>query len=123
MKTPLLFLTLLISIVSVAQNAADSLLPEQYCLVRIYEASLASGTVEVAVDYGQAKKRRVFGVEVMRDEKTGKKKIFRSEADALNYFGTEGWKLVTAYPVVENRSSYTHYLFKRTKGKDNSPAD
>lgn len=71
----------------------------------------------------EAGKRRVFGVEVMRDKDTGKKKRVRSEAGAFTYTysGTQSWKLATAYPVVENHSSYTRYLFKRTM-KVNEPA-
>jgi hypothetical protein len=112
MKTPLLLFSFLFSFASLAQNTNDSLPTEQYCLVRIYPVRLTD-KVEVAVDSGQTRKRRLFGEEVMRDKDTGEKKTFRSEADALNYFGTRGWKLVSAYPVIVDHNSCTNYLFKK----------
>lgn len=65
------------------------------------------------VDYGEPVKSKRRSVPAMKDETTGKTKAFNSQVDALNYFGTEGWKLVTAYPAIG--TSEIHYLFKRIK--------
>lgn len=112
MKPYLLFPLLFISLHSPAQKDTGSIRLEQYCSVRTY--SLFTGnTVEVSVDYGQKKERGLFNMNIMKDE-NGKRVIFNSEIDALNYFGTQGWKLVNAFPVREGRDSYTRYLFKRT---------
>lgn len=98
-----------------AQQLPDTPVQERYCLVSIFAAAVLSNKVEVVVDSGQARKRRLIGIETMKDKDTGKDKQFLSEADALNYFGGSGWQLVTAYPVVDSGSSCTHYLFKKTK--------
>lgn len=105
-------LLLLSSITAFSQTTPDSSRAEQYCMVRIWETGLSS-KVEITVDYGEPMK---FGINasILKDEETGKKKKFKSEVDALNYFGRSGWKLVNAFPVVEGRSSYTRYLFKKT---------
>ncbi|MEO5562784.1 MAG: hypothetical protein ABIR18_05095 [Chitinophagaceae bacterium] len=110
MKPRLLILFLFVSIYSFGQTEPDST-AEQYCLVRIYFFSL-SNKVEVSADYGFNKKSR-YRREVIKDE-NGKRKVFLSEADALNFFGSEGWKLVNAFPVSEYRDNYTRYIFKRS---------
>ena len=98
-----------------AQQLPGTQVQERYCLVRIFAAAVMSSKVEVTVDSGQVRKRRLIGIETMKDKDTGKDKQFLSEADALNYFGAAGWQLVTAYPVVDSGSSCTHYLFKKTR--------
>lgn len=123
MRIPLLALLLFFALASSArQTDNDSLPGEQYCVVRILGVAL-SNKVEVMADYGQVRKRRIGGMDVMRDAVTGKKKTFVSEADALNYFGAEGWTLVNAWPVVEGRSSYTNYIFKRARQADAKDGD
>lgn len=111
MKTRLLIALLFISFSSFAQTETDSSLTEQYCLVRIYNLSLSS-KVEVVADYGFTKNNRYRKL-VLKDEQ-GKRRSFISEADALNFFGSEGWKLVNAFPVSELRDNYTRYIFKRS---------
>ena len=110
MKKYLLVAALLVSLHSYSQDttAADA---EQYCILRI-EAITFSNKIGIDVDFGQP--RRPLRDNRMRDEETKKLKKFNSEADALNYMGQLGWKMVNAFPVISNKSSCTQYVFKRT---------
>jgi outer membrane lipoprotein-sorting protein len=108
MKPLLLIALLFVSFCSFGQTRTDSSASEQYCLLRVYSYSF-SNKVQVSVDYGN---KTVRGRNILRNE-DGDRMKFNSEADALNFFGNEGWKLVNAFPVVESRDHHTRYVFKR----------
>jgi hypothetical protein len=113
MKAPLLIALLFISSYSFSQDKPEAI--EQYCLIRVFDRSVFNSKVEVSVDSGQIRKTKVLGPDVMKNRETGKKMIFDSEADALNYFAGNGWQLMNAFPVSEGaRDSHTKYLFKKT---------
>ena len=54
----------------------------------------------------------------LRDEETRKLKKFNSEADALNYMGQLGWKMVNAFPSITGKNTCTQYVFKKTSARD-----
>ena len=43
---------------------------------------------------------------------------FNSEADALNYMGQLGWKMVNAFPYITDKNSCTQYVFKKISAID-----
>ena len=110
MKPSLLIIAVLLTCTAFSQNNIADTTREEYCIVRTFDI-LMSGKIQASVDYGQRPRTR-FGMNIMRDQ-NGDNMKFQSEADALNYFGADGWVLVNAYPVVDGRDSHTRYLFKR----------
>ncbi len=83
---------------------------EEYCMI-LATSKLLSTKVTIAVDFGQEwsfwKDKRG-----MRDE-SGKKMVFNSVIDALNYMSSEGWEFVNAYAVTTNGQNVYHYVMKR----------
>lgn len=104
--TALLFVCL--SSGSFAQQ--DTTKVEQYCRL-VANNRMFSNKVNIDVDFGE--ERKFFSDHRMRDEETGKLKKFNTVVDALNYMGSQGWKLVNAFPVVEGNSYTYHYYFKK----------
>jgi len=88
---------------------------EQYCILRI-SGIVFSNKISIDVDFGQ--ERKPLRDNRIRDEETKKLKKFNSEADALNYMGQQGWKMVNAFPVISNQNSCTQYVFKKTGSKE-----
>jgi hypothetical protein len=108
MKHFLSFLLLLLTLSSFGQSVTDSLEREQYCIIRV-DYRMGGDYVDVSFDNGQGIERRL--------RENGKIKHFGSEVAALNYFGNQGWKLVSAFPVIGlmqgTGNSYTRYVFKK----------
>ena len=111
MKTYLLIAATLITLNAYSQKTATAPDREQYCILRISEI-VFSNKISIDVDFGQ--ERRPSRDNRMRDEETKKLKKFNSEADALNYMGQLGWKMVNAFPCIINKNSYTQYVFRKT---------
>lgn len=109
MKPALLVISLFTALCSFSQ---DSTVVEQYCIVDAI-STLRNNQFEVLADYGQKMRRGLSKRNLLKDD-SGKRKTFRSEVDALNFFGAEGWILVNAFPVISGTSSNTRYIFKRT---------
>ena len=110
MKKYLLVALTFITLNSFSQETASVQDTEQYCILRISEI-VFSNKISIDVDFGQ--ERKVMRDNRMRDEETKKLKKFNSEADALNYMGQQGWKMINAFPVITNKSSCTQYVFKK----------
>lgn len=49
----------------------------------------------------------------VRDDQTGKLKLFNSMVDAMNYIGEDGWEFVQAYVVTGSNGSVYHWLLKK----------
>jgi hypothetical protein len=107
MKKYLLLSVLLTSLHSFSQETITDADTEQYCILRIEEI-VFSNKISIDVDFGQA--RKPIRDNRVRDEETRKLKKFNSEADALNYMGQLGWKMVNAFPVITNKNSCTRYV-------------
>ena len=96
------------SSVSFAQQ--DTRMVGQYCRLISFNG-MFSNTVNIDVDFGDESK--FFSDNRMRDEESGKLKKFNTVTDALNYMGSQGWRLVNAFPVAEGNSFAYHYYFKK----------
>src|SRR5919199_1217588 len=84
---------------------------EQYCEMTAVQKIL-SRKVTIDIDNGEERKLFSFKDTRVKDE-LGKVKSFNSIVDALNYMGRLGWKLVNAFPVLENNQYVYHYVFRR----------
>ena len=112
MKKYLLVLMLMTSFCSYAQQISADSLNEQFCILRTSYNLDFSSKISIDVYYGQERK---FGsINLLKDDETGKAKKFNSIADALNFLGRQGWKLVIAVPVIADKTSSTEYIFKKT---------
>jgi hypothetical protein len=110
MKKYLLIALTLIAANSYSQETTSTQGTEQYCVLLISEITF-SNKLSIDVDFGQ--ERKPLKDNRMRDENTKKLKRFNSEADALNYMGQLGWKMVNAFPYIANKNSCTQYVFKK----------
>ena len=115
MKKYLLLVSILITLNSFSQETDSTPVMEQYCVLRISDI-VFSNKISIDVDFGQ--ERKPLRDNRMRDEETKKLKKFNSEADALNYMGQLGWKMVNAFPYITNKNSCTQYVFKKISGKE-----
>lgn len=71
-----------------------------------------SRKITIEIDFGQ--KMKFFADNRLKDEKTGRPKVFNSMIDALNYMGSKGWEFAQAYVInTENQNVY-HYLMKKS---------
>ncbi len=82
---------------------------EQYCEV-VGMARIMSSKVNIIIDYGEAKS--VWKDNRVKNE-DGSVKKFNSMIDALNFLGTDGWKLVNAFLITTGGQDVYHYVFKK----------
>jgi hypothetical protein len=82
---------------------------EQYCEV-VGMARPFSTKVNIVIDYGEAKS--VWKDNRVKNE-DGSVKKFNSMIDALNFLGTDGWKLVNAFLISTGGQDVYHYVFKK----------
>ena len=82
---------------------------EQYCEV-VASNTAFSSKVSVSIDYGEAKS--VWKDNRVKNE-DGSVKKFNSMIDALNFLGTDGWKLVNAFLISTGGQDVYHYVFKK----------
>jgi hypothetical protein len=115
MKKYLLIAATFITLNSFSQEAVSAPEAEQYCILRI-SGIVFSNKISIDADFGQ--ERKPLRDNRMRDEETKKLKKFNSEADALNYMGQLGWKMVNAFPYITDKSSCTQYVFKKIIAKE-----
>lgn len=105
MKKVLFILFVLVSFFSNAQTEKV----EQYCEV-VGMARPFSTKVNIVIDYGEAKS--VWKDNRVKNE-DGSVKKFNSMIDALNFLGTDGWKLVNAFLITTGGQDVYHYVFKK----------
>lgn len=86
-----------ITLKSYSQNKAEKV--EQYCIVGCLQ-SIGRKGITINIDYGN-RYSNAFGLFELRDS-TKRPIRFKSDVDALNYMGKQGWKLVNAYPDDKN---------------------
>lgn len=115
MKKYLLIAAILITLNSFSQETTPASGKEQYCILRISGIAF-SNKISIDADFGQ--ERKAMQDNRMRDEETKKLKKFNSEADALNYMGQLGWKMINAFPVITDKNSCTQYVFKKMAIKE-----
>lgn len=84
----------------------------QYCEL-VGTQRFLSVKVTLAVDFGEEKD---FWIDRrLRDEQTGRVKIFNSMVDGLNYMGDDGWEFVQAYTVTVSQQNVYHWLLKKRR--------
>ena len=110
MKKYLLIALTLVAINSYSQETVSTTGMEQYCILRISGIAF-SNKLSIDVDFGQG--RKGLRDNRVRAEETKKIMKFNSEADALNYLGQLGWKMVNAFPYITDKNSCTRYVFKK----------
>lgn len=114
MKQLLLLTMLAVTFDLTAQSFSKDSIIEQFCILRVAYDIDFSGKISIDLDYGQERKAwDWWGSNALKDDETGKAKKFNSIADALNYLGRLGWKLVVAVPIVGDKSTSTDYIFKK----------
>lgn len=75
----------------------------QYCeLIGTHRAFTAT-KVSIVVDFGEEK--NYWKDQRLKDEQTGKVKIFNSMIDALNYMTNYGWEFVQGYAIPNGAPS------------------
>ncbi|MDY3852433.1 MAG: hypothetical protein SO013_06030 [Prevotella sp.] len=107
-KIKLLLLMLLVSTsVSFAQDKYDT-----YCEL-IESQQILTYKITVEIDFGQPTKPATY----LCDEQ-GKKMLFNSMIDVLNYMSKRGWKLVQTYTVTYSGNSSCRYILVKQIEKD-----
>lgn len=108
MKKILIAICLITSFHTFAQDTSKV---EQYCEL-VAQGKLFSPKVSIDVNFGE--ERKFFKDTRLRDEMTGKLKVFNSVTDALNYMGFQGWTLVNAFPIsTPSGPQVYHFYFKK----------
>lgn len=83
---------------------------ERYCEL-VATGGMFTHKVTISVDFGEGS--QFFSDNRMRDD-DGNFKRFNSVTDALNYMGSQNWKLVNAFPLSSGGSSKVlHFYFKK----------
>lgn len=82
-----------------------------YCQIVGTQKFLSPNKVTITIDFGEEK--NYWKDNRVREEETGKVKVFNSMVDALNYMGAHGWEFVQAYIVTISNQNVYHYLLKR----------
>ncbi len=111
-----LFLLLTLTFTIAASKAQESTelskteAKEEYCMIMATQ-KLLSTKVNVDVDFGQEwsfweNKRKIT-------DENGKKMVFNSVIDALNYMSSQGWEFVNAYSLTAGQQNVLHYVMKR----------
>ncbi len=73
---------------------------------------LLSSKMTVNIDFGQPSQLLSNKHTVIKD-KDGKKIVFNSMIEALNFMTKNGYEFVQAYVLQEGENSYCHYLMRR----------
>ncbi len=123
-KILVLFASIFIAFTTYAQKNLTELskdkAKEEYCMILATEKFLST-KVTVEVDFGQEwsfwKDKRG-----LRDE-NGKKIVFNSVIDALNYMASEGWEFVNAYVLTVSGQNVYHYVMRRKLTEDDKLND
>lgn len=76
---------------------------------------LLSNKVTIEIDFGQHSKFFGSGKETQIKDKDGKKLVFNSMIDALNFMSSNGYSFVQAYAISENNQNVYHYLMRKNK--------
>ena len=86
----------------------------QYCQIRIIGRTL-SRKINIEVDYGQEQK--VFDKSSIVKNQNGDIRTFNSIADALNYMGSLGWRVIHSYMTGSDPSLSDSYFLMETRRK------
>ena len=82
----------------------------QYVELVFLQKSLSFLKLKCYVDYGQKFK---FGKPTLVELYDGRVINFNSTIEGLNYFISNGWEFVDAYPISYGKTSVYHFLLRR----------
>ena len=82
---------------------------ERYCEL-VAGIKPFSTKVNIWIDYGED--RKIARSLKVKDE-DGKAVKFNSLIDALNYMGSQNWKLLNAFPINTGGENVYHFFFKK----------
>lgn len=82
-----------------------------YCQIVGTQKFLNPNKVTIEIDFGDEKS--YWKDNRLKDEATGKVKVFNSMIDALNMMGKDGWEFVQAYAITVGQQNVYHYLMRR----------
>lgn len=110
-----IILALIVSIFAITTSVAQeiSLVDTSkyvYCQLVGTEKFL-SNKVTIQIDFGA--ERNYWKDARLRDEQTGKVRLFNSMVDALNYMGDDGWEFIQAYVITVSSQNVYHWLLKK----------
>jgi len=86
----------------------------EYCEIVGY-GKLLSAKMVIYVDYGQKRKFMTNPKKFYIRDKEGKKIIFYSMIQGLNFMYANGWEFVHCYVATTSKGNVYHYLLKRKK--------
>lgn len=77
-------------------------------------SKLLSTKLTIEIDFGQANK--IFsGNDTQLKDSDGKRIVFNSMIDALNFMSSNGYEFVQAYVITVANQNVYHYLMRRIK--------
>ena len=85
-----------------------------YCEI-VGTRNMASNKITITIDLGD--KTKWFYENSVKDQKTGKNRVFNSMIDALNYMGRRKWELEQVYTFTNQNHHVVHYLLKKAHSK------
>lgn len=117
MKTVILVLSLFFVLVAAECIGQESdTVKYQYCELIGTHRAFTTGKVSIVLDFGEEK--NYWKDQRLKDEQTGKVKIFNSMVDALNYMSGFGWEFVQGYAIQNGSPSggpMYRWLLKKRK--------
>lgn len=114
-KTISFVLTSLLAVTAFSQTVNDVPIADidaEYIQLIAGKWPLLSSKTTVNIDFGQPAQLLSNKHTVIKD-KDGKKVIFNSMIEALNFMTKNGYEFVQAYVMQEGDNSYCHYLMRR----------
>ncbi len=103
------FFTMLLLSVAIISKAQDTTKVEQYCEL-VASSKILSRKVTIDINYGE--KRTLWRDYRIKDD-NGRFQSFNSVVDALNFLGSNGWKMLNAYPISDGGMQVYHFYFKK----------
>ena len=88
-------------------------LDTKYIQLTAIQKGFSINKITVKVDLGQEIKAFTAKEEIMVMDAAGKKVVFNTVVDALNFFDANGFEFVTAYTVAVGQNAVYKYLLRK----------
>ena len=79
-------------------------------------AKLMSNKVKIEIDFGQENKLFSSNHDTMVKDENGKKMVFQSMIDALNFMHSNGYEFQSANAFRIGNQNVYHFMLRKTKG-------
>ena len=105
----------LVSFYASAQNGTGEAKSPKFIYCELVETrKVFTSKVTIIANFGD--EQNYWKPNRIKDEMTGKVRLFNSIIDALNYMGENGWELVQTYPITYTKEQNTyHWVLKKPK--------